>query len=240
MRQIDNNFFVKSEAEKKASIDALLEMNETVLWKCKPKKGVYAVEKAFKESPFGFIFPLILLIVAIIIISGDETVLSSPEFWFIPIIFGALAIIPFIYFIISLCVAIKEMRFTEYCVSDKRILCKYGKYGYINVSIPLSEVSGVKLKKGLIDKMLKAGDIYVTGDHGCIVFFDVPDCEFILRKITDLSSGLYGKEKIPKMFYEDNCICEHCGSYYSAKSNKCLSCGAPRTQKTKIAKAKRH
>jgi hypothetical protein len=128
----------------------------------------------------------------------------------------------------SIIKAAKEMSNLEYIITTHRIIDIRGKkQPYIASEVKISELQTVNLKKGFSDKLMKVGDIYITGkEKKSIVLFDIPNCEFITNKIKELIQMPETNQKTE--FYDNNYECAHCGSYFDVeKQHKCPSCGAP-------------
>lgn len=80
--------------------------------------------------------------------------------WFI-IPFFALHLAPVWIWLANTISANKRWKNTEYAVTDKRILLRNGLFGYDFQSITYVEIENVNIRVGLIDRLLKVGDIYI-------------------------------------------------------------------------------
>ena len=74
----------------------------------------------------------------------------------------------------------------EYVFTNKRIIIKSGVVGIDFQNVYYSEIESVNLKVGLIDKMLKVGDIYIKSKNGAKVLFDIADPYFITQKLQQI------------------------------------------------------
>ena len=121
------------------------------------------------------------------------------------------------------------MNSIQYVITNKRIMEIRGTtHLYIGTEVLIADMTGTTLKKSFIDKMLKVGDIYITGKkQKNVVLFDIPNSEFIFNKVEKLCSSAFDTNTKKSSFYDNNHECLHCGTYFDAGKNKCPSCGAP-------------
>jgi len=71
----------------------------------------------------------------------------------------------------------------EYVFTEKRIIIRSGLVGIDFVNVYYSDILGVNLRVGLIDRMFKVGDIYISAHNQSEVLYDISNPYFILRKI---------------------------------------------------------
>lgn len=139
------------------SLNDLLMDGEQILWRGKPKKKAFIINKSL------FMFPI-----ALIWLLFDGSALAMLSFtgelknmlWFI-IPFFALHLAPVWIWLANTISANKRWKNTEYAVTDKRILLRNGLFGYDFQSITYVEIENVNIRVGLIDRLLKVGDIYI-------------------------------------------------------------------------------
>ena len=70
-----------------------------------------------------------------------------------------------------------------YVFTEKRILLRTGIIGIDYKNIYYSDIIGVNLKVGVIDKLCKVGDIYIRANDQNAVLFDVEQPYALLNKI---------------------------------------------------------
>ncbi len=227
MKNIDENYFKQTEETKVASTADLLNSREKVLWKGRPKKFAYVMSKSISMMPIALIWGAIDFTIIFTALPSFDEVGGLVIFF---VFFFALHLMPVWIWLGSIIKATKEMKTLEYVITNKRILeVRGGQNKYLQCQVDLDDLKTVNLKKSFIDKMLKVGDIYISGNKGKnIVLFDITNSEFITNKISGLC--LNNKETTAKKaeFYKNNYECSHCGTYYDANVSKCPSCGAPR------------
>ena len=225
MKRIDENYF-KQENGVQLTVNDLLESHENILWKGKPKKSSYVLGKSLGMMPIAIIWGAIDFTILFTVLGQGG--IDAPMVIFL-IFFFALHLMPVWIWLGSMLKAAKEMNSIEYIITNKRIIeIKGVKSKYIEANVRLSDLSGASLKVSIIDKILKVGDIYVTGKNNKkVVLFDIPNCEFITNKIAALCADKNNTEGKKEEFYRNNHECSHCGTYFDADAAKCPSCGAP-------------
>lgn len=225
MDNIKDDFFVKDLQNQATTTEQLLDKNEKVLWKARPKKFAYMMSQSIAMAPAAIIWLIfdLTIIIALFTIPKDEMPSMATLFL---IGFFALHLTPVWIWLGQIIKASKDMHTIEYIITNKRVLEIRGKANrYIHSSIKLNEIEDAKLNKNFIDKILKVGDIYVSSKENKFVLFDVTDAEFVVTKLLQL---VHNPEKSKREeFYENSHECAHCGTYYDSNKSKCPSCGAP-------------
>ena len=221
MKEINENFF-KSEINNRQITDLLMK-DEKILWKGTPKKLAYVLSKSIGMIPFALIWLFIDMSIIITLITSTN---NSGLPFLIIIPFFALHLLPVWICIAQIIKACKEMKHIEYVITNKRIFEVFGqKNKYIRSQLNISDIKNSNLKINGIDRFLKVGDIYISGKNSkTFVLFDIPNSEFISTKINELADKT---NSTPSQFYSHSYECEHCGTYYDKRKNKCPSCGAP-------------
>jgi membrane protein YdbS with pleckstrin-like domain len=139
------------------NIDDLLMDGEEVLWRGKPKKNAFILNKALVMFPVALIWLLFDGGFIVLLISTGEI---RSMFWFI-IPFFAIHLIPVWMWLANAISAGKRWRNTEYAVTDKRIILRNGLFGYDYQSINYIDIEKVNMHVGFIDRILKVGDIRI-------------------------------------------------------------------------------
>lgn len=225
MDNIKDDFFVKDSQNQATTTEQLLDKNEKVLWKARPKKFAYMMSQSIAMAPFAILW-LVFDLTAIIALFSVPMNEAPPFIPFVLIGFFAVHLTPVWIWLGQIIKASKDMHTIEYIITNKRVLEIRGKANrYIHSSIKLNEIEDAKLNKNFIDKILKVGDIYVSSKENKIVLFDVTEAEFVVAKLLQL---VHNPEKSKREeFYENSHECAHCGTYYDSNKSKCPSCGAP-------------
>lgn len=136
---------------------------EQVLWSGKPKKSAFLINNILTMLPFALIWLLFDSIFIIAFVSS-----GSPKEMILPIIlFFAFHLMPVWIWLGNVLTANKKWKNTKYYVTDKRIIVQTGIISANYDTIYYKDIKNVSLKVGIIDKLLKVGDIYI--DTGSIL-----------------------------------------------------------------------
>lgn len=222
--KIDQNYF-KIKDEGVLNIDSTLNKNESILWKSRPKHLSYALQKCASFFPIALLWGAIDFSMIFFIIKNGQ--LPFAMILFI-LCFFALHLTPVWIFFAQLIKGLAELKYNKYYITNERIINQSGKSGRIIDEIPLEQIQSVNIKRSFWDKLFRVGDIYINGDKTSTVFFDIHDSEMIFSKLEEIVK-MASKEAKNKTFYENNTICEYCGSYYDKNSVNCPICGAKNT-----------
>ena len=226
MKPIDEKFFSPSKAKNK--VEDFLEKDEKILWKGAPKKACYILQNAEHSIPFGIalLWGIIDMVALSFCIASFSR--TDPSILFIIIPFFLIHITPVWIWLAGVIKAAKEVFGNLYVITNKRILILKGYLKYTEFSTTLEHVVDVKHKSTAIDRLFHVSDLYITSKDGRSVMFDVPNGEFIFDKLNQLFRI---KKAEAEEFYKNGITCEHCGSQYDHKFERCPSCGAPNNNK---------
>ncbi len=175
--------------------EQLLAEGEQILWRAKPKRNAFILNKVFRMMPIALLWLLIDGgVIAGFVATGAFT--QAPVFFKVFIVcFFAVHLIPvwiWISGIVSAGIAHKNM---EYVFTDKRIILKSGVIGVDVNNIYYSDISNVNLRVGLLDKLLHVGDIYISGTGKAQVLWDIenpyPVTTRLQKIVNDIKTDTY-------------------------------------------------
>lgn len=130
---------------------------ETLIWKAKPKKSVFIINKALFMAPFAILW---LAIDSTFIIGIFKSgAMGSMLFFIIP--FFLLHLMPVWIWLGNIITANRKWKNTTYYVTDKRIIIENGFVSGNFQTIFYKDLTNVSLRIGVIDKLLGVGDIYL-------------------------------------------------------------------------------
>ena len=134
---------------------------EQVLWSAKPKRSAFIINNIVRMMPVALIWLLFdSFIIYVFISTGKIKEMVLPI-----IIFFAFHLLPVCIWLRNILTASKKWKNTKYYVTDKRIIIQTGIIGASYDTIYYKDIKNVSLKIGVIDKLLKVGDIYIdTGN----------------------------------------------------------------------------
>lgn len=190
MKKIDEKFFQNDKEKTSLTIEDCLTKDEQILWKGKPKKSAFILNEFFKMFPIALIWLLIDGgIIAVLIINKAFNQMPVFAIIFI-VIFFAIHLIPVWFWISNIVTANKRHKNIEYVFTNERILIKSGLVGIDLKTIYYSEIQFVNLKVGIIDKMLKVGDIYITASFHSAILYDIEDPYNISTKLQKIVNDI--------------------------------------------------
>jgi len=129
---------------------------ETLIWSSKPKKLAYVINQVLVMMPIAILW---LAFDSFFIISMINTGGIKDMLLFI-IPFFALHLMPVWIWLGNILSANKKWKNTKYYVTDKRIIIQNGFIAENYQTIYYKDIKNVNLHIGIIDSILKVGDIY--------------------------------------------------------------------------------
>ena len=184
------------------SVEFVLGENEQILWQGKPKKKAYILNKA-----------LALLPVALIWLAFDITFLVLTFKFDLPLpakigicVFMCFHLLPFWLWLSNVLTANKRHKNTQYALTNTRILIRTGLVGIDFQSISYKDVQNVSLKVGVIDKMLKVGDLYFSSaiNRGQNVFFDIENPYEVYKIAQKIVTDIQTDIQFPNAYRPEN------------------------------------
>lgn len=153
-------------------IQFMLGENEQILWQGKPNKRAYITNKILAMLPIALIWLAIDLAFVIVTFKFDMPTPAKIGVC----VFVCFHLIPFWMWLSNALTASRRHKNTHYALTTHRILIRTGLIGVDVQSVSYKDVQSVNLKIGVIDKMLKVGDLYFYqgGRRAQTVFFDIP------------------------------------------------------------------
>lgn len=155
------------------AIDSVLAEGEEILWRTKPKKSAFIWGKIMQ------MLPIVLLWVCfdgffIGILIGTVKEIPTGLIIFLCVFF-AFHLAPLWIWLTNVLTAGRRVKNTEYAFTDKRIIIRSGLIGIDIANIYYSDIQSVNVRVGLIDRILKVGDIYISGSFKAQVLSDIAD-----------------------------------------------------------------
>ncbi len=181
MGKLNEKYFVKNDKDI-TKIDDLLEKDEEILWRGKPKKSAFVVSRILQLLPFALIW--IAFDGTFIALLITQNIFSQMPWYAVVFIvfFFLIHLIPVWIWISNIITANIHYKNIEYCFTQKRIIFKTGIFIDIK-NVYYSEINAVNVKVGLTDKITKVGDIYITSNNGAHVLLDLEDPYFVANEL---------------------------------------------------------
>lgn len=161
----ENNKYFDNNEMYRNDIKDILTAEETVLWEGSPNKTAYILAAFIKLLPIAVLW-LAVDVTIIVIMTNIEGV---PWFaW----LFFAVHLMPVWLWIGNIIRATLEIKNIRYCVTDKRIIIRDGVIVDLKF-LYFTEITNVRVRVGIIDRILKVGDIYITAEFQKAVLYDI-------------------------------------------------------------------
>ena len=207
--RLNEKFFQVGATEPENVQDILVE-NEKIVWNGKPQKKAFVLNNVLKMLPIAIIWIAFdsFFIAMVAMNFSDLPPVAIP---FLCIFFVA-HLTPVWVWIYNCATASKRQKNTEYVFTNQRIIVRKGLIAADFKSIWYKDIAAVNLRYGLVDKLVKAGDIYVTVEA---ILQDLISSQKADVSYTDNAKVTYVK-------------CKYCGTKnIEGKSANCSACGAP-------------
>ena len=154
----------------KNQITDLLEPDESILWESSPKKSAYLLSSILRMLPFALIWLIFDGAFIYIIIHFAQ---SLGKYIYLLLGFFIIHLTPVWIWIYNIIKASLEHKNIQYAITDKKIIIRKGVIGIDFKTIYYHEITGVRCRVGLIDKLLKVGDIYIRSTMDSVILNDI-------------------------------------------------------------------
>ena len=176
------------------NIDDFIDKDEEILWRGKPKRSAFIWSKVLTMLPFALIWVLFDGFF-IGMLASNDVFPNIPTFMIVFLVFFFLLhLTPFWIWLSNVITAGIQHKNIEYALTTKRIIIRSGIVVDIK-NIYYMDIQSVNVKVGLLDRMLKVGDIYITTKLEKVVLYDITNPYLItnkLQKITnDIKTDMY-------------------------------------------------
>ena len=177
-----NEKYFESDDMRINKIDDLIDKDEEIIWRGKPKKSAFIWSKILTMLPVALIWGLVDGI--FIYFLTTNSVFSSAPIWLVIflIVFFLIHLMPVWIWLSNVISASAQHKNIEYAFTNKRIIIRSGLIIDIK-NIYYIDIQSVNLRVGLIDRMLKVGDIYIKSKLETAVLWDIPNPYIITNKL---------------------------------------------------------
>ncbi len=186
--------YVSLDEMKNNNIEQLLNEDETILWRDKPKKSAYIWSKILTMLPFALLW--ILFDGFFIFMMVYNKIFESMGVFFIIVIafFFLIHLTPFWIWLYNVITAFIQHKNIEYAFTPKRIIVRYGIFVDLK-NVYYMDIQSVNVKVGLIDRILKVGDIYIKTNNEIIALLDIKDPYRVLnmlqKTVNDIKTDMH-------------------------------------------------
>lgn len=189
MGKINENYFKTSDKDY-TQIDEIIDDGEKILWRGKPKKSAYVLNAFLKMLPIAIIWLAFDgAFIALLLTQMGWDMIPAPMKVFI-FVFFAFHLVPVWIWIANVVTANRQHKNLEYAFTNRRIIVRSGIIGIDFKNVFYTDVEAVNLKVGIVDKMLKVGDIYINSKAGATVLFDIDNPYFITGRLQKIVADI--------------------------------------------------
>ena len=189
MGKIDENYFKTSDKDY-TQIDEIIDDGEKILWRGKPKKSAYVLNAFLKMLPIAIIWLAFDgAFIALLLTQMGWDMIPAPMKVFI-FVFFAFHLVPVWIWIANVVTANRQHKNLEYAFTNRRIIVRSGIIGIDFKNVFYTDVEAVNLKVGIVDKMLKVGDIYINSKAGATMLFDIDNPYFITGRLQKIVADI--------------------------------------------------
>lgn len=189
MGKIDENYFKTSDKDY-TQINEIIDDGEKILWRGKPKKSAYVLNAFLKMLPIAIIWLAFDgAFIALLLTQMGWDMIPAPMKVFI-FVFFAFHLVPVWIWIANVVTANRQHKNLEYAFTNRRIIVRSGIIGIDFKNVFYTDVEAVNLKVGIVDKMLKVGDIYINSKAGATVLFDIDNPYFITGRLQKIVADI--------------------------------------------------
>ena len=170
-------------------IEDFLNEGEQVLWRARPKKSAFVWSKILNMLPFALIWLAFDgTFIGLMVSNGVFSSMPVALVVFI-VFFFLLHLLPFWIWLANVVTASAQHKNIEYAFTDKRIIIRTGIIIDIQ-NVFYMDIQSVNLKVGLVDRMMKVGDIYITTKSNTIVLWDLENPYVLVNNLQQISNNI--------------------------------------------------
>ncbi len=184
--QIDEKYFKQPLSEN--TVESVFESDEKVILRTKPDKKAYICAAIFKMLPIALIW--LCFDAAFLTIIGKEISGGNMPMAMLGVLipFFIVHLAPVWIWISRIVKSTVEIKNIEYVFTDRRVIVRSGVIGIDFKFFYYDKIESVVAKVGLVDKLCKVGDIYITAAGTAGVIFDQPDPYQLATKLQRLAT----------------------------------------------------
>lgn len=189
----------------KSDLEAMVGMNETILWRGKPDKKCFILESIFNPLlPFALIWALVDFVVI------GVTFSTGNMLWFV-LPFMAIHLMPVWLYIGGAFLSVRKYKHTQYIITDRGIYISGGAFAYTYEMKPFTDLSHINIHRGIFDQWLGVGDVVTVcghsgsspnnshGSHSShgMTICDIADYQKVFAMVKELQTDIYADTQYP-------------------------------------------
>ena len=153
-------------------IEDLLNDGEEIIWRGRPKLAAFIWSKVFNMLPFALLWACVDGFVIYGLVTTDALVGVKPVYIAMIVGFFAVHLAPVWIWLANVLSSYAQCKNQDYAFTTSRIIIRTGIIVDIK-TILYADVVSVDIRVGLVDRLFKVGDIYITAKNGKAVLGDI-------------------------------------------------------------------
>ncbi len=192
MNKYDNVFKYNEMTVNK--IDDFIDKDENILWRDKPKKSAFIWSKILTMLPFALLWLLFDGFFLFMLFYNNVFAETGIIFTIVIVIFFLIHLTPFWIWLTNVITASIQHKNIEYAFTTKRIIIRSGIFVDLK-NVYYMDIQSVNLHIGLVDRILKVGDIYIRTNTETIALLDIKDPYKVLnmlqKTVNDIKTDMH-------------------------------------------------
>ena len=192
----------------KTDLELMVGRGEKIFWQGRPNKKCYILEGIFNPLlPFALIWFLFDAFFIGAIFVADKNAADMPPLIFFGFFF-ALHLMPVWIYLAGVLFVFRKYKHTEYIVTSKGVYVSGGLFAYTCEMKPYTEVSHIKIHRGIFDQWIGVGDVVLTGNNTSfnsprgssfygLTIADIPNYQEVFNLIKKLQTDIFADTMYP-------------------------------------------
>lgn len=191
MVEIDKDYFNIDDAKaiNANEVSDILEKDEEILLETTPDKKDYILEAVFKSLPVTLLWLGVDIFFIVMLCFNPEFTKQGLVIFFI-IVFFALHLLPVWMYVARIIKRVAEFKNIKYVFTDKRVIARSGLIGIDYKFVYYNEINSVDVKVGVLDRILKVGDINITSNNKVVILEDIKNPYQIANKVQGITRDI--------------------------------------------------
>lgn len=194
MGKYNEKYFHPDNEMNNNQIEDLLNEGEEIIWRGKPKLAAFIWSKVFNMLPFALLWACFDGFVIYGLVTTDALVGVKPVYIAMIVGFFAVHLAPVWIWLANVLSSYAQCKNQDYAFTTSRIIIRTGIIVDIK-TILYADVVSVDIKVGLVDRLFKVGDIYITAKNGKAVLWDIENpykvFNMLQKVVNDIKTDIY-------------------------------------------------
>lgn len=194
MGKYNEKYFHPDNEMNNNQIEDLLNEGEEIIWRGKPKLAAFIWSKVFNMLPFALLWACFDGFVIYGLVTTDALVGVKPVYIAMIVGFFVVHLAPVWIWLANVLSSYAQCKNQDYAFTTSRIIIRTGIIVDIK-TILYADVVSVDIRVGLVDRLFKVGDIYITAKNGKAVLWDIENpykvFNMLQKVVNDIKTDIY-------------------------------------------------